>query len=122
MVFRKIDHIQLAIPVGQEGMARAFYRDLLGMAEVSKPLQLAARGGCWFEYDEVRLHLGVDPEFVPAKKAHPAFIVDELEGLCSKLRAAGYPTVHDQPLDGFLRQYVSDPFGNRIELMQPTED
>lgn len=122
MVFRKIDHVQLAIPVGQEDFVREFYRDLLGMAEVRKPLPLASRGGCWFEHDEVRLHLGVDPNFVPARKAHSAFIVDDLEALCAKLRAAGYLTVHDQPLDGFPRQYVSDPFGNRIELMQPTGD
>jgi catechol 2,3-dioxygenase-like lactoylglutathione lyase family enzyme len=119
MVFKKIDHVQLAIPIGQEDVARKFYRDLLGMTEVSKPHPLAARGGCWFEHDQVRLHLGVDPNFVPARKAHPAFIVDDLDGLCAKLQAAGYLPVHDQPLDGFLRQYVSDPFGNRIELMQP---
>jgi catechol 2,3-dioxygenase-like lactoylglutathione lyase family enzyme len=121
MPLRRIDHIQLAMPVGQEDIARAFYSDLLGLIEVAKPPQLAARGGCWFEFNEVRLHLGVDPDFVPAKKAHPAFIVDDLDALCAVLQAAGYKTVHNQPLEGFLRQYVSDPFGNRIELMQVKE-
>ena len=121
MTLRKIDHIQLAIPAGQENNARRFYGDLLGMAEVVKPAQLAALGGCWFECNEIRVHLGIDPAFVPAKKAHPAFIVDDLEALCAVLEAAGYQTVQDQPLDGFLRRYVNDPFGNRIELMQVEE-
>jgi catechol 2,3-dioxygenase-like lactoylglutathione lyase family enzyme len=121
MTLRKIDHIQLAMPVGHEDTARGFYGDLLGLIEVAKPPQLAGRGGCWFELDEVRVHLGVDPDFVPARKAHPAFIVDDLDALCAVLQAAGFKTVHDQPLEGFLRKYVSDPFGNRIELMQVAE-
>lgn len=118
MKLSKIDHIQLAIPAGQEEAARRFYGNLLGMTEIVKPPQLAARGGCWFESDEIRLHLGIDPDFVPAKKAHPAFIVDDLGGLCAALEAAGHQIAQDEPLDGFLRQYVSDPFGNRLELMQ----
>ncbi|PST27134.1 glyoxalase [Mesorhizobium plurifarium] len=120
MTLMRIDHIQLAMPAGQEDVARAFYRDLLGLSEVAKPPHLAVRGGCWFEINEVRLHLGVDPDFVPARKAHPGFVVDNLDALCSALQAAGYETAHDQPLEGFMRQYVSDPFGNRIELMQVT--
>jgi catechol 2,3-dioxygenase-like lactoylglutathione lyase family enzyme len=118
MKLKCIDHIHLAMPAGQEVAARAFYAELLGLAERAKPAHLAARGGCWFETDGVKVHLGVDGNFVPARKAHPAFIVDDIEGLCTRLEAAGFPTVSDQPLDGYLRKYVCDPFGNRIELMQ----
>jgi hypothetical protein len=92
---------------------------VLGIAEQAKPPHLAARGGCWFENSSVKLHLGVEQEFVPAKKAHPAFIVDDLDALAASLRRAGYPVVADQPLEGYQRLYVDDPFGNRIELMQP---
>lgn len=118
MTLRKIDHIQLAMPAGKETVARAFYSKLLGMMEMPKPPQLSARGGCWYEINDVRLHLGVDPDFVPAKKAHPAFVVDDLDALCAVLQAAGYETVSDLPLEGFRRRYVNDPFGNRIELME----
>jgi catechol 2,3-dioxygenase-like lactoylglutathione lyase family enzyme len=80
--------------------------------------RLAARGGCWFEDGELKIHLGVEKNFVPAKKAHPAFIVDDLTGLEAALKRAGYPIAHDEPLAGYDRLFVSDPFGNRIELMQ----
>ncbi|MEF0938944.1 VOC family protein [Rhizobium sp. BR 362] len=106
------------MPAGQEDKARAFYQDLLGLAEVEKPPHLVSRGGCWFELDAVKVHLGVDPDFAPAKKAHPGFVVDDLESLCSALERAGFSTLSDQPLEGYIRKYVNDPFGNRIELMQ----
>lgn len=118
MAIQRIDHIQLAMPAGQEAAARAFYDRLLGLTERPKPAHLEARGGCWFEAGGVKVHLGVDADFVAARKAHPAFIVDDLKSLCAKLEEAGFPTVADQPLDGYLRRYVSDPFGNRIELME----
>jgi hypothetical protein len=114
-----LDHVQLAMPAGREDEARAFYAGLLGIPERSKPAHLAARGGCWFENGPLKVHLGVDPAFVPARKAHPAFVVDDLKGLTAKLAQAGYHAVEDQPLDGCERRYVDDPFGNRIELMQP---
>jgi catechol 2,3-dioxygenase-like lactoylglutathione lyase family enzyme len=113
-----LDHVQLAMPPGREDEARAFYAGLLGMPETPKPPHLASRGGCWFE-GGVKVHLGVDPEFVPARKAHPAFVVENLAALVSKLEQAGYHVVEDQPLEGYERRYVDDPFGNRIELMQP---
>ena len=106
------------MPVGQEDRAVAFYCELLGMSEVTKPPHLAVRGGCWFESAGVKIHLGIDADFVSAKKAHPGLIVDDLEALCTTLQEAGYHTAPDQPLEGFARQYVNDPFGNRIELMQ----
>jgi catechol 2,3-dioxygenase-like lactoylglutathione lyase family enzyme len=116
----RLDHVQLAIPAGGEPVAVEFYRGLLGIPEVPKPPHLAARGGCWFESGDLKVHLGVDPDFRPARKAHPAFIVTDLAGLVSHLEGAGVAVVEDQPLDGYNRVYVSDPFGNRIELMEPT--
>jgi hypothetical protein len=88
------------------------------LTEATKPLNLAARGGCWFESGSVKVHLGVDANFTPASKAHPGFVVDDLSNLCATLEKAGFPVVSDQPLEGYLRKYVNDPFGNRIELMQ----
>ena len=115
---RRIDHVLLAMPAGRESDARAFYRDLLGIPEIVKPPQLAARGGCWFEAGELKVHLGVDKDFAPARKAHPAFIVDDLGGLTNNLKQAGYRLVEDTPLEGYDRIFVDDPFGNRIELIQ----
>ncbi|MEP7455837.1 VOC family protein [Phyllobacterium sp. SB3] len=118
MAITGIDHVQLAMPAGEEQAARGFYAGLLGIPEVPKPTQLAARGGCWFETNGVKIHLGVEVGFQPARKAHPAFIVDDLDALTALLEASGFPTNEDQPLDGYSRRYVNDPFGNRIELMQ----
>ena len=115
----RIDHIQLAMPEGAEERARAFYRDTLGLPEVDKPANLADRGGAWFGIDAVKVHLGVDPNFVAAKKAHPAFIVRDLGTLIEKCERGGYQVVDDEPLVGFSRVYVFDPFGNRLEFLEP---
>jgi catechol 2,3-dioxygenase-like lactoylglutathione lyase family enzyme len=112
-----IEHVQLAMPPGREE-ARAFYAGLLGMVEVRTPAHLAARGGAWFEAGEVKVHLGVEESFRPARKAHPAFVVADLQELVACLRAAGHEAVEDQPLAGWQRIYIADPFGNRIELME----
>jgi catechol 2,3-dioxygenase-like lactoylglutathione lyase family enzyme len=114
-----LDHVQLAMPPGREDEARAFYAGLFGLAEVEKPARLAKRGGCWFERGSVKLHLGVEPEFRPARKAHPAFLVEDLPALVARLAAAGHRALPDRELPGYDRVYVEDPFGNRIELMQP---
>lgn len=114
-----VDHVQLAMPAGREDDARAFYDGLLGIPEVAKPPALAARGGAWFEAGRLRIHLGVDRDFRPARKAHPGLLVRDLEGLIERLRAAGHAVVEDEPLPGYLRVYVDDPFGNRLELMEP---
>ena len=114
-----LDHVQLAMPKGREAEARAFYSGLLGIAEVPKPAELAARGGCWFESGAVKIHLGVDAEFRPARKAHPGLLVRELPELAQRLRAAGI-SVEERALDGVLHVYVADPFGNRIELLERT--
>ncbi len=113
-----IEHVQLAIPEGGEDLARGFYGVLLGLTEVAKPANLLARGGCWFEQGSIRLHLGIDRAFMPARKAHPAFLVDDLERMTLRLEAGGVTTSEGEPLAGYRRCYVSDPFGNRIELMQ----
>lgn len=114
-----VDHVQLAMPAGREQEARAFYSGLLGIPEITKPPALAARGGVWFEAGAVKIHLGVDPEFRPARKAHPGLLVRALDSLIDRLRRAGYAIVDDEPLEGYLRVYVSDPFGNRLELLEP---
>lgn len=113
-----IDHIQLAMPEGREEEARRYYRDLLGLAEVEKPDNLRKRGGCWFEKGAIKVHLGVEADFRPARKAHPAFMVRDLTALAEKLTAAGVIVKRDEPLEGYDRVYVDDPFGNRIELME----
>lgn len=115
-----IDHVQLAMPAGGEDAARSFYVQLLGLNEVPKPANLAARGGCWFEDGSasVRVHLGVEAEFRPARKAHPALEVAGLGALVARLRAAAVPLKDDEPLEGYDRVYVDDPFGNRIELIE----
>ncbi|HWE99916.1 MAG TPA: VOC family protein [Caulobacteraceae bacterium] len=117
-----LEHVQLAMPAGAETAARGFYRDALGLAEVAKPADLAMRGGCWFEAGALRLHLGVDARFQAARKAHPALLVHNLPALRRRLEAAGFPPREDEPLDGYDRCYVDDPFGNRIELMEPLRD
>ena len=116
-----LDHVQLAMPPGREEEARAFYAGLLGIPETPKPPNLARRGGCWFEDGALRVHLGVEANFRPARKAHPAFLVDDLAALVATLAAAGHLTHTDEPLEGYERAYVDDPFGNRIELMQPLQ-
>lgn len=119
MALLRLDHIQLAMPPGKEAEARAFYQGCLGIPEQVKPPHLAARGGCWFGKGPLKVHLGVEENFVPARKAHPAFIVEGLGALGASLQYSGYQVVEDQPLEGYDRRYVSDPFGNRIELMEP---
>jgi catechol 2,3-dioxygenase-like lactoylglutathione lyase family enzyme len=114
-----IDHVQIAMPAGEEEQARAFYVKLLGFTEIPKPAELARRGGVWFKSGEVQLHLGVETDFRPARKAHPAFLVDDLEAMLEKVQLAGYEWDESQPaLAGYKRVHIYDPFGNRIELME----
>ena len=119
MTILTIDHVQIAMPPGQEDQARAFYIDMLGFVEIPKPGELAKRGGAWFQAGNVQLHLGVETDFKAARKAHPAFIVSDLDALLARAQSAGYETDTSQPpLDGYKRAHVFDPFGNRIELME----
>ena len=119
MPILEVDHVQLAMPAGREDEARGFYRDLLGLPETPKPPHLAKRGGCWFESATVKIHLGVEQDFRPARKAHPALLVQDLPALVKALREADVELVDDEPLEGYDRIYAYDPFGNRLELMEP---
>lgn len=113
-----IDHIQIAAPPGGEDAARAFYRDLLGLMELAKPPLLAVRGGAWFECGHQQIHVGIEPGFRAALKAHPALLVSGLADLEEALESAGYEIRPSEDLPGRRRVFVSDPFGNRIELIE----
>jgi catechol 2,3-dioxygenase-like lactoylglutathione lyase family enzyme len=115
--FVAIDHVQLAMPHGEEAKARAFYGGVLGMTELAKPPELAKRGGCWFASGVVQIHLGVEEEFRPAKKAHPGLRCTDYDGLVARLRAAGVEVVEDRNIPGVRRAHVFDCFGNRLELV-----
>jgi catechol 2,3-dioxygenase-like lactoylglutathione lyase family enzyme len=115
--FTAIDHVQLAMPPGGEDTAREFYRDLLGMAEVPKPPELAKRGGCWFESGAVQIHLGVEKDFHPAKKAHPALRCRDYVAFIGRLSEASVNLVEVDDIPGVRRCHIHDPFGNRIELI-----
>lgn len=114
-----LDHVQLAAPPGCEAEARRFFGELLGLRELPKPPALAGRGGAWFELGAQQLHLGVEPEFEPALKAHPGFLVDrgELDALAARLEAASFPVSWDDSLPGARRFYSRDPWGNRLEFL-----
>lgn len=118
-MLRSIDHVQLAMPPGEEDRARAFYVEVLGLTEMPKPPNLAVRGGCWFEAPGVKVHMGVEPDFRAARKAHVAFQVDAVQALAEAARQAGYEVIDDEPLEGFDRVYIYDGFGNRLEMMEP---
>jgi catechol 2,3-dioxygenase-like lactoylglutathione lyase family enzyme len=116
-----LDHVQLAMPAGAEDAAESFYCGVLGFTREPKPLNLAARGGCWFRRGAVSVHLGVEAEFRPAKKAHPAFVVSGFDALVASLAAQQIAFRPDDELPGVTRGYVEDPFGNRIELIAQEE-
>lgn len=115
-----LDHVQVAAPAGRETDARRFYEGLLGLPEVEKPEPLRARGGAWFQVGGQQLHVGVETPFAPALKAHPAFAVDDLDGLAATLAGAGLAPAWDDAVPGVRRFYVDDPFGNRLELLEAT--
>jgi hypothetical protein len=114
-----VDHVQLAAPPGSEERLRAYYADVLGMTEVPKPPVLAARGGCWFEAGDVHLHLGVEQDFRPARKAHPGLRVTGIEAYAARLTAHGASVTWDDDLPGHRRFYSDDPVGNRLEFLEP---
>ncbi len=118
MVILSIEHVQLAMPPGGEERAAAFYEGLMGIAQVPKPAHLAARGGCWFESDTVKIHLGVEEPFIPARKAHPALAVDDLDDLVGRLASGGHRATDAEGHGETRHCYVDDPFGNRLELIE----
>jgi catechol 2,3-dioxygenase-like lactoylglutathione lyase family enzyme len=113
-----LDHVQVAMPPGEEAAARRFYRDLLGLLEVEKPPLLAKRGGAWFQGPGFQVHLGVDQDFRPARKAHPCFRVRDLNALQRALEESGVTVTPDDAIPGVRRFYADDPFGNRLEFQQ----
>jgi catechol 2,3-dioxygenase-like lactoylglutathione lyase family enzyme len=119
-VIEALDHVQIAAPARCEEQARRFFGELLGLRELPKPESLPARGGAWFQVGAHELHVGVDPDFQPARKAHPAFAVDDVEALAAQLEAAGVEARWDQELQGVRRFYADDPWGNRLEFLQRT--
>ncbi len=114
----ELDHMQIAMPKGLEDEARDFYGRILDMEEIAKPNELQASGGCWFQAGLAQIHLGIMPDFVPASKAHPAFLVDDLQELQEQLIVAGVTVLPDSRVSEVNRFYVNDPFGNRIEFIQ----
>jgi catechol 2,3-dioxygenase-like lactoylglutathione lyase family enzyme len=119
IVFVNLHHVQLAIPPGGEEQCRAFWRGVLGMTELEKPAALAERGGCWFRGGGLEVHLGTESGFVAAEKAHPGIVVGNLLALAQRLDESGAPVAWDDNFPGFRRFYSSDPFGNRLEFLQP---
>lgn len=117
-----IDHVQIAAPAGAEAAAREFYGGLLGLEELPKPAVLAVRGGVWFACGAQQLHVGIEAEFCAARKAHPALVVDVLDDLTTRLADAGVDVRSGEDLPGIRRAFVSDPFGNRIELVEKGAD
>ena len=115
--FSAIDHVQIAMPAGEEDHARSFYCGVLGMAEITKPPELAKRGGCWFASGSVQFHLGVEADFRAAKKAHPALRCRDYEALIGRLRAAEIEVTENEDIPGVPRCHIFDPFGNRLELI-----
>jgi predicted enzyme related to lactoylglutathione lyase len=113
-----LDHLQIAIPVGSESRAGAFYSGVLGFTEIEKPPQMAERKSIWFVAGAVSLHLGIEPDFTPAKRAHPAFVVEGLDTILEACEPAGITTKPDASFNNFRRVHVFDPFGNRLELME----
>ena len=117
MAILRLDHIQIAAPPESEEAARQFYGGILGLPEVAKPPQLLQRGGVWFQVGTQQLHVGVDAEFVPARKAHPAFVVDELDTLANRLKTSGVAVTWDDAIPGLRRFFAPHPFGNRLEFL-----
>lgn len=117
-IIKGIDHVQLAAPAGSEEEARLFYGELLGMQEIEKPENLKARGGCWFLCGSQEIHIGIQQDFAPSKKAHPGFMVEHLSVLRRQLEDAAYPISEEPPIAGRVRFFTHDPFGNRIEFLE----
>jgi len=120
-VWVALDHVQLAIPPDSEAACREFYVGILGMAEVEKPANLAKRGGLWLRTRNVQIHLGVDADFHPARKAHPAIVASDVTAVATHLSAKGIEVVWDESLSDRKRFYVYDNVGNRLEIVQAIE-
>jgi catechol 2,3-dioxygenase-like lactoylglutathione lyase family enzyme len=122
--FNRLHHVQLSIPPGGEDESRAFWSGVLGMQELQKPPALLPRGGCWFGSGPagsggVEVHVGVEAEFAPARKAHPALLVTGVRELAARLEENGVAVQWDESVPGYDRFHANDPFGNRLEFVEP---
>lgn len=117
-IFKSIDHVQLAAPKGSEAIAKQFFGEILGFQEVEKPAVLKKKGGVWFQFGSYQIHIGIEEPFAPAKKAHPAFSIENLEALKIHLTKNEISFTVDTDLPGANRIYLNDPFGNRIEILE----
>ena len=113
----RVDHVQIAIPPGSEEACRAFYVGALGMRELAKPAELAGRGGLWVRSGEVEIHLGVEQDFRPARKAHPGILVADIDALGARVEGAGAAPIWDDAIPGVRRFFTADPLGNRLEFI-----
>ena len=118
----RLDHVQIAIPAGPEAACRSFYVGVLGMTELKKPPELAKRGGIWVKSGAVEIHLGVEAEFRPARKAHPGIVVADIDALAARLQAAGHPPLWDDAIPRVRRFFTADPLGNRLEFIGSDDD
>ncbi len=116
----RLHHVQVSCPPGGESAARRFYAGALGLTEVPKPAVLATRGGVWFRDPAIEVHVGVEAGFVPARKAHPAFVVPDIDAVAQRVREAGHAVAWDSDLPGHRRFFTEDGAGNRVEILQPT--
>ncbi|MGH2427706.1 MAG: glyoxalase [Candidatus Limnocylindria bacterium] len=114
-----IHHVQLGAPAGAEEEARAFWVGVLGFEEIAKPPALAHRGGCWFRGHGIEIHFGIEDDFRPAAKAHPGLLVPQLDVVAARLAGAGHRLEWDDSIPGMRRFYTADPFGNRLEFLEP---
>lgn len=117
----RLHHVQVTCPPGGEDAARGFFVDGLGIPEVEKPPVLAARGGCWFRDPTVEVHVGVEQDFRPARKGHPAFLVDDIDEVAGRLAGLDFPVTWDDDLPGYRRFYSADGNGNRVEVLAVRE-
>lgn len=115
-----LHHVQLTMPTGEEAAARAFFVDVLGMTELEKPPTLARRGGAWFRSGGLELHLSVEHDFRPARKGHPGILVENVDAVAERIATTGQKVNWDEEFPGFRRFYAYDPFGNRLEFLEPT--
>lgn len=116
--FSRIDHVQLTGLKGCEEKARRFYNGVLGLKEISKPPSVKSSGGCWFVIGTQEIHIGIEDRFTPPVKAHPAFVIQNIEELRNHLKALEIEIQEDRPIEGRARFFVRDPFGNRLEFLE----
>jgi catechol 2,3-dioxygenase-like lactoylglutathione lyase family enzyme len=122
-MIKRIHHAQIPIPPGADAQAREFYCGVMGLPEIEKPEILRANGGFWMEVGDQQVHVSADPNPQPANsKAHIAYEVSDLAEWKATLTAHGCNFKDGETIPGFIRAETRDPFGNRMEFLQATND